>query len=77
MDEIHAISIKLDNLLEKLEHVTNRVDEHAKLIYGQRGELGLVHQVKLLWRVHGWVACTLSAFAGSVTTLIITWWLQR
>lgn len=33
-------------------------------LYGTKGNIGLVNKVNIMWRIHVWVLCTMSALAG-------------
>lgn len=44
--------------------VLTRLAHHEETLYGQRGNNGLVGKVNVMWRVHVWLLCSLSGFAG-------------
>lgn len=46
------------------EYIQDRVKHHEETLFGKDGELGIVHQVKVMWRAHVWVLCTLSGALG-------------
>lgn len=51
---------------EDMPGVVKRIANLEELLLGKRGNDGMVHQVKTMWRVHIWVLCTLSAAIGFV-----------
>ena len=69
----HDLQVKLDRVLERLDQMAGQVAQHEKALYGEDGEFGLVHQMRVMWRAHIWVLCTASAAAGSVGTAAIMW----
>lgn len=46
------------------EYVQEKVKLHDTTLYGKDGDFGIVHQVKVMWRAHVWVLCTLSGALG-------------
>lgn len=56
---------ELAAIREQLENLCDRFETIEKLLLGEGGKFGIAHQVNVLWRVHIWVACTLSAIAGA------------
>jgi len=64
-------SRKLDRILALIEGEDNapgilaKVALHDEMLFGSRGKgFGLITRVNLMWRVHVWVLCALSASAG-------------
>lgn len=51
-----------------IETVVNR---HEKELYGDGANLGVSQKVAVLWRIHTWLLCTLSALAGSAATIAV------
>lgn len=44
--------------------IVQRVALIERVMFGKEQQEGIVYQVKLLWRMHVWVLCTLSGLAG-------------
>jgi len=64
---------KLDRIVQLLEgdgidapRLLHRVAGHEETLYGTRGNNGLTHKVNIMWRIHIWLLCTLSAAGGFV-----------
>lgn len=61
---------KLDRLLQLIEGepdapgILGRLALHEEVLFGKRGNNGLVNKVNILWRGHVWVLCTLSGGVG-------------
>jgi 1-aminocyclopropane-1-carboxylate deaminase/D-cysteine desulfhydrase-like pyridoxal-dependent ACC family enzyme len=49
---------KLDEILEQNRTIFG-------LLNGEKGGLGLLQKVEIMWRFHVWVLCTASAGAGA------------
>lgn len=64
---------------ETLALITGALDEIRgdlrgikQTLDGERGRLGLVAKVEIVWRSWVWLLCTLSAAVGSLATYIAT-----
>lgn len=53
------------------ENIEETVIRHDKELYGDGTNLGLSQKVSVLWRMHVWLLCTLSALAGSLATIAV------
>lgn len=77
---------KIERLEKKIDHTTQllsgdgqdapglmaRVAGIERALYGQEANReGVIYKVNILWRVHVWVLCTLSALAGSALTMLV------
>ena len=66
---------KLDRLIEEIERLVKMVEGHDLLLHGTAEKFGLIHQVRIMWRIHMWILCSLSALCGSVLTILVNKWL--
>lgn len=63
-------SRKLDELIQLIKGeqdapgVLARLSLHEEVLFGSRGNGGLIHKVNMMWKIHTWLLCTLSAGAG-------------
>lgn len=48
-----------------------QVGQHHRDLYGDGRELGLMQKVAVMWRIHVWIACVLSALFGALVTEVI------
>lgn len=48
------------------QELNDKVLDHDITLYGKDGEMGLTHKVNVIWRVHVWLLCLLSAVVGGV-----------
>lgn len=76
-DHVEQDNNRLEKLIDKIDRLTEAVRSHERLLYGRDGEFGLAHQIKLLWRIHVWVLCALSATGGSIVTGVVMTWFKR
>ena len=66
----HEFERKLDRVLQLLEGekdapgVIGRLAHVESMLYGSSSMMGIGTKVSILWRVHIWLLCTLSAAAG-------------
>lgn len=65
---------KLDLLLARFDSVVLDVERHEKLLYGENGQFGLAHQMRVMWRAWTWILCTISAIMGSALTALLLRW---
>ena len=69
-DDVRTLRQQLDRILYLLEGeedipgVVKRVATLEELLMGRRGNDGMVHQVRTMWRVHIWILCSLSGGLG-------------
>lgn len=63
---------RLDRLIEKLDELAVDVRRHEIALFGKDGDLGIIQQVRVVWRIHVWVLCSFSAAAGSAMTAILS-----
>lgn len=63
-------------ILEELRVLREDVHKLNMVLLGQNGNIGLYAEHKILWRVHVWLLCTMSAIAGTIGTVIIHNWLK-
>lgn len=47
------------------------VEKHEKLLAGERGQLGIVNMVQIMWRTYVLLLCALSGSAGSLVTYMV------
>lgn len=52
------------------EETNARLERLEKKVFGN-GELGIAQQNNIMWRVHVWMLCTLSAGLGAIATVIL------
>jgi hypothetical protein len=80
-EKLNAFSVQINRLVSHMESERRVSNEHGHKInqlmnatFGNQddGEIGDHHRVSVIWRIHVWLLCTLSAAAGSIVTLIIT-----
>lgn len=71
MEISRSNSEKLDRLLTEFAELKSIVKGHHTLLHGRDAELGLAHMVRVMWRGHVWLLCTLSAAIGVIGTLTI------
>jgi hypothetical protein len=62
---------KLAVFLEKHEHLNSRVEDHHTTLYGSNGNFGVSQKVVVMWRVHVWLLCSVSAAVGYLIKLWI------
>jgi hypothetical protein len=62
-------------LIERLDRIATEMERYDELLFGKGGSLGLAQQVKVMWRIHVWILCTLSAIAGSILTAFAMRWI--
>lgn len=76
-DMIEQLRDMIREALEPLGGRVQRSEEKLRRldiqINGQDGEFGVAQQVRVLWRSHVWILCTMSAAAGSGLTGLITY----
>lgn len=73
-DEHRSASIensrKLDLLITLMEGredapgVLAKLALHEEVLFGKRGNNGLVNKVNFMWRAHVWISCMLSGLIG-------------
>ncbi len=56
------------NNMESMEKILSK---HDKELYGDGSNLGISQKVTVLWRLHTWLLCSLSALAGSGITIAV------
>lgn len=76
-DELRSIIGKLDNLLERTDTMAETLATHDRILFGREGMLGLAQQVNVLWRIHVWLLCSMSAGLGSLCTGVLMYWFNR
>lgn len=52
-----------------METLDETVAKHDRELYGDGANLGVSQKVTVLWRLHTWLLCALSAAAGSLITI--------
>jgi len=62
---------KLAVFLEKHENLTERVKDHHSTLYGENGNFGVSQKVVIMWRIHVWLLCSVSAAVGYLIKLWI------
>lgn len=73
-----------NNLAQKVERViyllegekdmpglVARVSTLEELLIGRKGNDGMAHQVRTMWRIHVWLLCTFSAAFGFVLNILV------
>ena len=49
-----------------------QLKRHDEALYGDgKGGFGMSQRVQIMWRVHVWALCSLSALTGSIITAIV------
>lgn len=71
LNELHSIIVGNGADAPGLAYKVNRHDE---LLLGKDGNPGIVQKVNMMWRIHVWVYCAMSAAAGFLFKSIITNW---
>lgn len=68
-------SKKLDRMIILLEGagadtpgLVQIVSSHSEALFGVRGRNGIIQRVDVMWRVHVWILCSVSAGAGIFAT---------
>jgi hypothetical protein len=56
---------------DKLDEVLRRTATLFELLQGEHGQLGLLQKVEIMWRMHVWVLCSISAGLGGALTLMV------
>ncbi len=54
-----------------MDSLEQTISKHDKELYGDGTNLGISQKVTVLWRLHTWLLCSLSALAGSGVTLAV------
>lgn len=54
-----------------MDSTAQTVEKHDRELYGDGTNLGISQKVTVLWRLHTWLLCSLSALAGSGITLAV------
>lgn len=62
----------LSLITSSLDEIKSDVRSLKVTLDGERGRLGLVAKVEIVWRSWVWLLCTLSAAVGSLATYIVT-----
>lgn len=77
-DDVRTLRQQVERILYLLEGeedvpgVVKRVASLEELLLGRRGNDGMAHQVRTMWRVHIWILCTLSgAFGYIIRELVV------
>ena len=42
-----------------------RIALHEEVLFGHRGNSGLINKVNMMWKLHTWLLCSLSAGVGA------------
>lgn len=48
--------------------LNDRVARHESDLYGDGRTLGLMQKVSVMWKIHWWIACAVSAVIGAIGT---------
>ena len=48
-----------------------RVTDVEKILLGEKGKLGMIGMVAVIWKTYIWLLCSLSAALGSLLTILI------
>jgi hypothetical protein len=64
-------SMSEQSMKEQVIGLEATVLQHEKELYGDGSNLGISQKVTVLWRIHTWLLCTLSALFGSAATLVV------
>ena len=67
---------RLDRIAEQMEHHTDQFEKVEHVLFGVDGDLGLTQRVAVMWRIHVWILCTISAACGSIMTALLIGWLK-
>jgi hypothetical protein len=76
-------SKKLDRLILAIEGtedypgINGRLSKLETILFGKDGGGGLIQQHMILWRVHVWILCTLSALIGTGLTVLVQRYLHH
>ena len=79
-DDVRTLRQQMDRILYLLEGeedvpgLVKRIATLEELLMGRRGNDGMVHQVRTMWRIHIWILCTMSGAAGYIIRELIVKW---
>ena len=69
--KLDRIMIFLEGAGEDAPGLLHNVAKHSSALYGSNGQDGLISRVAIMWRVHVWVLCSVSAGFGFMLKTVI------
>lgn len=76
LNEVHECVMGINSILHGQSErpgLLSQVNKHEALLFGEDGDMGDHHRVSVMWRVHVWILCTISAALGGILTLGARW----
>lgn len=69
--KLDRIMLFLEGAGEDAPGLLHNVAKHGHALYGDNGHDGLISRVAIMWRIHVWVLCSVSAGFGFMLKSII------